>query len=293
MSEITFDPTHAYAIVIGTGTNKHGEISRNYESTINDAICIKNILIQICKYSESQVELLVGKQATYEAIETAFVNTRKRIEKNNDDNAMVVVFFSGHGTPKKLFPFGGNRFIDGDFVYCNITLATRVLLLINACYSGSFIPNLFSDRQRQRLSLYYGVSIISASRLEAETAYLSKDKSTTYSPFTIGLVQAFRGKTNADNGLVYVADLHTQCATYVSDITNGHQLPQFDFMGENFPVGYHQYPLDELELSRDTTQKITSTVPIVNNYNGYVYVSGINMQGATFGPGANFSIINN
>ncbi|RUO95620.1 hypothetical protein BC936DRAFT_143607 [Jimgerdemannia flammicorona] len=255
MSEITFDPTHAYAIVIGTGTNKHGEISRNYESTINDAICIKNILIKICKYSENQVEFLVGKQAIYEAIETAFVNTRKCIEKNNDDNAMVVVFFSGHGTSKKLFPFGRDMFIDGNFLYGNITLATRVLLLINACYSGSFIPNLFSDRQRQRLSLYYGVSIISASKLEAETAYLSKDKSTTYSPFTIGLVQAFRG--------------------------------------ENFPVGYYQYSLDEFELSRDTTQKITSTVPIVNNYNGYVNVRGINMQGATFGPGANFSIINN
>ncbi|RUS31778.1 hypothetical protein BC938DRAFT_477081 [Jimgerdemannia flammicorona] len=270
---------NGHALLIGTGTNIYGQISASFESTINDAKWLNEVLTEpsLCGYPENQVKLLQGEEATRTVIIEELDVIKNRISKSSESST-VVVFFSGHGHRRAsdgkvfLIPYGYKqgepleaRAIDGDFLFekLNSLMADRILLLLNACYAGGVMAKLdgqdvdgqetlgpdpkaipFTERQLKRLRSGQGVVIISAAQpsQRAETAHLAKDRKTRYSPFMIGLARGFSGiaKTEHDDGLVYTSDLFAACTTYVHEKTKNCQMPHCDFDGANFAVGCYQ-----------------------------------------------------
>lgn len=263
-----------HALIIGTGTDIDGDLSSRFKSTINDAELIAEVLREptLCAFPECQVKVLVGQDATRERIVTELDLLEDKL-KSNHNGSTIVVFFSGHGQRSQektyLLPYGytneplSTHAISGELLYSKLRLiaADKVLLLLNTCYSGGVMPKLGGDHdqprgfrdllnedQIKRLSKGSGFGFLysSQSSQESRTGYLSKSLDRKrYSPFTIGLAGGFSGKVKKkSNGLVYFCDLVTACTLYVSKKTNGNQIPDFDFKGDNFAVGLHKIELE-------------------------------------------------
>lgn len=261
-----------YALVIGTGTDIKGNVSSKFQSTINDAEWIAQVLKEplLCAFPSNQVKVLLGKDATRKRIYAELISLQELI--TDDESTTVVVFFSGHGlrfdNKTYLIPYGyeinqmpDTHAIDGDLLYERLVMigADRTLLLLNCCHSGGAVAKLgkndddndqskvhlgpLTAAQIKRLSKGKGFALLSSSRpsQETETGYWSGNAGKRYSPFTIGLSRGFSGKNKDDSdGLVYFQDLVTEATTYVSQKTKNRQIPHFDFKGDNFAVGRHK-----------------------------------------------------
>jgi len=279
-----------HALVIGTGTDTNGQLSPKFQSTINDAEWIADVLKNpsLCAYPEDNVKLLTGKCATLEHIISELDAIKKKTSAvaGEANRGTVVVFFSGHGQKNEdesetyLLPYGFNadddldtHAINGDILFQKLGAmdAKRILLLLNSCWSGSVMPQLgkkpsmpLSPRQINTLLKGEGFAYLSAAQpsQKAETGYVARQSSKRYSPFTLGLARGFsgKGKKNDDENTVRFSDLTTACVAYVTEKTKSRQLPHFDFKGDNFVVGYYKtgaadgYPLlgdDEVKVDVD------------------------------------------
>jgi len=257
--------TTGLALLIGTGTDATGKMSKRFRTTINDAEFLAQILKEpsLCAYPAGNVKTLLGEDATLERIMEEFDVIEKRVDESDEDFT-VVVFFSVHGQREEeksyLLPYGykdceplEKNAIDGDLLNKKLKAikSARILLLLNACYSGGVMDKLGSEinrpplneKQIKKLSEGKGFAYLCASQEmeQAETGYLANSKSIKrYSVFPLGLARGFCGtKTQVSNdGAVYVSQLATVCVAYVASKTSNRQLPSVDYKGDNFVVGY-------------------------------------------------------
>jgi len=147
--------------------------------------------------------------------------------------------------------------ISGDFLYKKLDAikAGKVLLLLNACYSGGVMATLsgsgddqdvflstepLNSKQIDILRKGKGFCVLSAAQASemALTDFESKKTKKRYSPFTIGLSRGFSGiGSKCEDGYVRYGNLVTTCSSYLGAVTNMKQTPHMDFKGENFTVG--------------------------------------------------------
>ncbi|RUS16486.1 hypothetical protein BC937DRAFT_91151 [Endogone sp. FLAS-F59071] len=295
-----------HALIIGTGTNEVGNKTNLFKSTINDAKWLADVLkdSSLCAYPEHQVKLLVGEDATYERILEELDALKLRVF-NSDQQCNVVIFFSGHGKPagdkSYLIPYGfragdqlTSRAIGGDLLYDKLrAIEGRVLLLLNACYSGSVMPKLaagdgvdqefpdpimpLNQRHIDRLFNGTGFAYLCATQpsQNAITGYSAAATSKRYSAFTLGLAVGFSGRDkDGGHGTVYFSELVSACVAYVATKTKHKQRPYFDFRGDNFVVGFHKdgaarlYPLlgDDITFDADIDNDGEQPAPPVPSY---------------------------
>ncbi|RUP51049.1 hypothetical protein BC936DRAFT_150109 [Jimgerdemannia flammicorona] len=264
---------HGYALVIGTGADLSGQQTDGYQSTTNDAQWFYEILTDDsrCAYPKTQVKLLVGLEATKEAICSAF----EWLEEEAKAESTVTIFFSGHarriGNEKDTCILScstsgesaGSNTISGKELYRYIKTidAQKIMLLLNCCFAGGVLPQLLTvdnedDKilglgnvplnqvQIDRLSAGKGFAVLSSSRRNETslTGYRGGSDKKKYSAFVVGICQALTGIGQpATDGFVYVADLALSCCEYVRKKTNKLQNPYFDFRGaDNFAVAYYR-----------------------------------------------------
>ncbi|RUS21630.1 hypothetical protein BC937DRAFT_92041 [Endogone sp. FLAS-F59071] len=337
---------NGYALVIGTGTNEQGDRSQRFESTINDADWMAEVLTHpsLCAYPEDQVKVLRSSQATRESIEKELNDLKDRVwESDSPENCTVVVFFSGHGQRDRnkksyLLPYGykyeegddpATRAIDGKFLFERLdAIKGRVVLLLNACYSGGVMATLgggdkdvvlgtepLTEKQIEYLRKGKGFFILSAAQA-AEEAYayhtsLLQWKKKKYSPFTIGLSRGFAGKgKSGTDKFVRCLDLLTTCSAYVGFRTKMDQIPVGDIKGDNFAVGCYSpdkkddFPLlgddlkpndDDDDNDEDPEDKRKRPLPsqVYYNYSGTFNSKGVMFYGSqNFRDNANISVTN-
>ncbi|RUS19549.1 hypothetical protein BC937DRAFT_87302 [Endogone sp. FLAS-F59071] len=317
---------HLFALVIGTGTNLEGDISPSFKSCINDAEWLAELLQDpsVCGYPKENVKVLLGENATRVNIIEKLDEIKEKVLELEDDEVKkctVVFFFSGHGAKEGektyLIPYGCNTpskndAISGDMLFEKFKAmdSGRVLLLLNACYSGAVMPRLGDDDQEtskaatpftkiqvNKLLSGKGFAYLSASQPSQAslTGYLSKQTKKRYSPFTIGLARGFAGlsKKNYYDNLVYIADLQTNCVAYVSRKTKGKQIPHFDYKGDNFAVGYFKpgasdrYPLlgedVEFDIEPEDVQNPETTPNFVQTTKNIGTARNIRLNNVTIG----------
>ncbi|RUS13947.1 hypothetical protein BC937DRAFT_94566 [Endogone sp. FLAS-F59071] len=265
---------HLFALVIGTGTDVGGDISPRYRSSIDDAEWLSMLLKDplVCGYPKEKVKVLLGKQATHDNIVKNLDEIKDQVVnlevEDESKKCTIVFFFSGHGAKEGdktyLLPYGCNtpskdNAISGDMLFDKFKAmdSGRVLLLLNACYSGAVMSRLGDDQESIGAAALFpkakltkllngrGFACLSASQPSqaALPGYLSKTTGKKYSPFTVGLARGFAGlsKKNYNDDLVYIGDLQAICVAYVSAKTRGKQIPHFDYKGDNFAVGYYKH----------------------------------------------------
>ena len=136
----------SYAIIIGI--NEYQNIS-DLDYAVNDAVSVKNMLINQFNYAKEDIKLLINKEANKDNIEQVLSN----ITLLANENDRIIVFFAGHGETMSL-PDGGEMGyllpVDGrqENLYASaipmndlkdlshISKAKHMLFLIDACYGG-------------------------------------------------------------------------------------------------------------------------------------------------------------
>lgn len=245
--------TNAFAIVIG---NTVYENVPNVDYAINDAFSIKNYLVSVMGFPETNIQMLLNaKQSDFMKIFGTATNERGSLYNRVDENSEVFVFYAGHGGPgKKKNKFGveekGEPFflpVDCDPNYMEATAyasdvfydnlgklpAKKVDVVVDACFSGT---NVLTDRSAiyavKKHRIPYKLSVLSSSEEEQVSSWYREKHHGLFTYYFLQAIQNYRTTdTNNDGQLSYleiyksVADRQTGVPKMASFLTNEEQFP--------------------------------------------------------------------
>lgn len=164
----------------------------DYPGTENDLRISDNDAKTIAKVfsvaKQATVSILINEQATQSALlstmHTSFMNA------NSED--IVILYFSGHGTPGALVCHDGLLTYQHIFKMLKGCKASRKLIIADACYSGKMRTN------NQQTSSYNSQNVMLF--LSSRTNEVSRESRYKNSLFTIFLERGLRGgaDTNRD-----------------------------------------------------------------------------------------------
>ncbi len=243
-----------HALVIGVGADLP-------TTTVDDAQGLAGILKDQgrCAYPPDQVQLLTGPAATRDAILAALDALAQRA----DEDAAVVVYFSGHGYRVStslddvyfLMPYGYDinqlktTAIKGAEFAARLRAipAKKLLVLLDCCHAGGVgeakAPHIEaltkSPLPSEAVDLLHEGSgrVLIASSREDELSFAGKP----YSAFTLALIEALSGEGVAKkDGAVRVSDLALHTRQVVPGRTNDRQHPVLHFEhADNFVLAYY------------------------------------------------------
>lgn len=249
--------THGYALLIGVGAD--------LPITVDDATALYKLLTDPTRagYPLTQVALLTETKADRGQILAAFDRLRQQTE--NDPDATVIVYFSGHGgkfsypgqAPEYfLVPYGYDPSRDqetalSDQEFTNKIEAIRarkLIVLLDCCHAGGIplLKNAAATFEKspvppsllEALQVGSGRVVIASSR-ENEYSYTG----TPYSAFTACLIEALSGKSSAHkDGLARILDVVSYLFDHVPQRTFGKQhifVKKMLDLDDNFPLCYY------------------------------------------------------
>lgn len=231
-----------FAVIIGIDKYQSAKIPKlGYAQ--NDALLMHQTLISsACGFSDANVELLLGSNATMRNMKSA-IGTRLARKVSSDD--LVFIFFAGHGAPESDMtgksPDGYTKYLlpwdaDSEDLYSTAIPfsdiahfferieAKNIIFVTDACYSGASGGRSFlKDNKRairivadymEKVTTGSGHVIITASDANEPSLEIP---SMNHGLFTKYFVEGLRGKAdiNGDN-LVMLDELYNYVAKNVS-----------------------------------------------------------------------------
>lgn len=224
--------TQGRALLIGVDLYKH-KPELDVPQTANDIRALADVLQnpQYCGYPADQVQVLTGEQATRANMLAAF----EKLADETQATDTVIVFYAGHGffshdTKYHLSCYDssfeaeyinpGEGIAEAELVQAlRFIKSQRLLLIVNACYSGNMSRSLSGEQPSEGLhgqplpmglanallSAGEGRAIITACR-SGQKAYFSDNKDLTY--FGEELINGLKGNGTNNNGFVGLFDLY-------------------------------------------------------------------------------------
>jgi hypothetical protein len=253
MTQKTF--SNGYALLIGVGAD--------LPVTVKDATALRDVLVNPNRaaYPQEQVELLIEKAADRQCIIDAFDRLIERVNQN--PNATVIVYFSGHGVQVKstneyfLVPYAYDTVRRADTAISGLEFTKKIeaiksrklVVLLDCCHAGGvpglkdiddevFTKSPVPPTLLEALDTGTG-QVVVASSLEDEKSYYNSQ----YSYFTECLLEGLQGKASVKkDGYARILDILIYLFDQVPVRSPGEQHPfvkkMLDF-GENFPLCYY------------------------------------------------------
>lgn len=255
---------HGYALLVGVGHSEYRAYS--LPAATLDAQSLKSILSDParCGYPEQQIRLLHDEGATRGAILAGL--EWLAIQANDDPEATVIVFFSGHGwrapddtyylLPYDVVPtdLAGSTLSGQDFTAALRRIrARRLLVILDCCHAGGMasakdaaltrgipsgiVPEAPPSRLISELARGDGRAVFSSSRGLQKSWVRPDGKSSIY---THCLIQALQGAGNKQGDTVVNLSnlmdyLEKAVPTSAHDLQQ-EQTPFFEMASGNFPV---------------------------------------------------------
>lgn len=249
-----------FALIIGIDEYEN---LGNLEYAVNDAMAIKDVLINKFGYKEENIKLLINGDATHDNI------MDKYYELVNDTatNDSVIVFFAGHGSTYPslqgnkgyLIPCDGtetkmnsliswNDFIGGS----DIIKAKHIFYIMDACYSGlALLRGQPSKRFLKDMIRRQARQVLTAGKSDQRV----KDSGgkPNHSIFTGYLLEALNGAAKTDQGVLCASSVMNYVYNKVSNDPNSRQTPGFGtLVGEgDFIFNYDEIFDNEGDNSKD------------------------------------------
>ena len=175
----------AKTYLVSVGISDYPGTEHDLRISDNDAKTIAKVF-SVAK--QATVSILLNEQATQSALlstmHTSFMNA------NSED--IVILYFSGHGTPGALVCYDGLLTYQHIFKMLKGSKASRKVIIADACYSGKMRTN------NQQTSSYNSQNVMLF--LSSRTNEVSRESRYKNSLFTIFLERGLRGgaDTNRD-----------------------------------------------------------------------------------------------
>lgn len=242
-SRLSKDPKR-YAVVIGV--EKYRERLPDADYASSDARDVADFLINNAGFSEQNVVLRTNEQATKSDLEK-YLNGW--LKNNLDSSSSLVVYFSGHGTPKTdtgegyLVPYDGDpTFIEQTGLSLKALYSTleslpakEVVVMLDACFTGtgdrSVLPTgakplVINSQQRLNSNSKKTVVLASTSGNTISLSYKAKK----HGLFTYFVLQGLSGDAANSDGSVDIQGLYSFIKPQVQRIArrefNTDQTPQ-------------------------------------------------------------------
>lgn len=227
---------HRFVVAIGNDTGRAGEVGLRYAET--DAAKLADVLRDLGGVPSSQIVVLKGEDAATARKAIVEINERIRLAvQTPDDQATLVVFFSGHADASALH-LGSTDFELRELEQLvRGSAANHRLLLLDACKSGALTRVKGADKAppvaiRADLSLAAQGAVFLTSSAAGEDAQESDAIKGSF--FTHYFVSALRGAGDRDgDGDVTVEEAfeHAHDATLRATSTSavGVQHPTFRY----------------------------------------------------------------
>jgi len=210
-----------WAVIIGVSEYENAGVGglKNLRYASRDAEQLYSQLIgSRALWSKENIKLLTDKQATKEAVSIAILDFLKKAQKDD----MVVIFFSGHGSPDPARP-KNNYFLCYDTDPTKLTVtgfpmweidnalergiieAKRVVVLADACHSGGFAPEGMKDLSIVSRNVSEGINVFAkraATRVvtSCEPGELSQEKANWgdgHGAFAYALIKGLKGTADS------------------------------------------------------------------------------------------------
>jgi len=232
---------NSWALIVGINDYEH---VRGLNYAVEDALAMKNMLINVYGFSRNNVRVLTNGEATGSNIKKELHSLVKSVGEND----RVVFYFAGHGETEALGLEGGDMgFLipaDGDAEDLYLTAipmdelkrisnwskAKHMLFLVDACYGGLAAMNTrslasTSPNYLDKISEDISRQIITAGGKEEQV--LEKDD-WEHSAFTKNLLSGLKEKRADynDDGIITGAEIGMYVQEKVSLDTDNFQTPQ-------------------------------------------------------------------
>jgi hypothetical protein len=285
MTQGTF--SNGYALLIGVGAD--------LAVTVKDATALWDVLVAPTRaaYPPEQVELLTQGKATRKEILEAFDRLIVRVNQNPD--ATVIVYFSGHGgritslnNPAEYFlvPYGfdWNHRTDTAISGAEFTQkieairAKKLVVILDCCHAGGVpalkTPGTTFSKSPVPPSLLNSLDrgsgrVVIASSNEEQYSYTGNP----YSVFTACLLEAMQGKASmVEDGYARILNVLTYLFEQVPKRTFEKQKPFVNKvldLSDNFPLCYYAGGEAKLrsEVPISAPDSLTNTV--TNSQNSF------------------------
>jgi len=232
---------NSWALIVGINDYEH---VRGLDYAVEDALAIKNMLINVYGFARKNVRVLTNGEATGSNIKKELHSLVKSVGKND----RVVFYFAGHGETEALGIEGGDMgFLipaDGDAENLYLTAipmdelkrisdwskAKHMLFLVDACYGGLAAMNTrslasTSPNYLDKITEDFSRQIITAGGKEEQV--LEKDE-WEHSAFTKNLLSGLKEKRADynDDGIITGSEIGMYLQEKVSLDTDNFQTPQ-------------------------------------------------------------------
>lgn len=243
MANMTKD-SKRFAVVIGI--EKYRERLPNAEFAARDAKDIASFLVNNAGYHEQNVILRTNEQATKSDMEKYL---KPWLRNNIDSSSSLIVYFSGHGTPKTdsgdgyLVPYDGDpTFIEQTgfslkslYQMLEALPAKEVVVMLDACFTGVGDRSVLQSGAKplvmasQQQAAANNNKIIVLSSTSGNTISLSY-KAKKHGLFTHFILQGLKGDAANSDGSVDIQGLYSFIKPQVQRIArsefNAEQVPQ-------------------------------------------------------------------
>ena len=274
-----------YALIIGI--NDCGTLG-TLENAENDAIELKDILIEKYNYKEENVKLLLGSDATKNNINDCLYGYGLDTMANDS----ILIYYAGHGTTildgKQnhtgfLVPYGGSELNYNTLILWSeivnatkISKAKHVFFIFDACYSGlafNRCANLGESRFASEVMRRYSRQALTAGKGD-QTVSDAKGPMANHSLFT-GYLLKYLTETNVEENIISATSVMSYVYNNVSKNSNTQQIPQYGFLDGDGDFIFNSEIIPKLQGDGEKSEKIIERnfpddIGLYNNINNSV-----------------------
>jgi len=264
--------TQSHALIIGI--NNYSQASP-LSYAVNDALEIKDTLIDRFGFPKENVACLTDSAATRDAIRKAFFRFTKG-DIGLDDR--IFIFFAGHGHTVAggrgetgfLVPHDANMadystFVRWDELTRNSELirSKHVFFVMDACYGGLALTRGTqpgSTRFLKDMMLRYSRQVLTAGKAD-EVVADAGGPLPDHSVFTGHLLEALRGKAATEGGVMTASGVMAYVYSKVASDKNSNQTPHYGYFDGDGDFIFSAPGLTKLEQPEDKDLDSLIAVP--------------------------------